>query len=668
MPQTELDQRCSNALRVLAMDGVQKANSGHPGMPMGMAEVAYTLWSRHLKHNPNNPTWPNRDRFLLSAGHGSMLIYSLLYLTGYPLSLEDLQQFRQWESKTPGHPEYDPEIGVEMTTGPLGQGFATGIGMAVAQKHLAAHFNKPDFPVFDNYIYAIVSDGDMMEGISHEAASIAGNLQLDNLIYLYDDNEISIEGSTDITFTESVPDRFKAYGWHVQVVDGHNIDQVDAAIRTAQVEKGKPHLIVCHTHIAYGSPNMQDSHNAHGAPLGDEEIRLTKEAINWPSMEPFFVPDDVIAYYRLALPQGEQAEAQWRELLNRYGAAYPEELKELKRRLSGILPENWSTSLPKYSPENGPMATRAASGKVLTALAGVIPELVGGSADLEPSNKTYLPQRGNFNADNYAGRNFHFGVREHVMGAMLNGITLYGGLRAYGGTFLVFSDYMRPAVRLAALMKLPVTFVWTHDSFYVGEDGPTHEPIEHIAALRAIPGLTVIRPADANETAAAWKVALEKKDGPVALALTRQNLPVIKKAIGKTMEGVSRGAYVLSESPFDRTDIILIATGSEVADALKAQEILEAEHIGARVVSMPSWELFEKQPLFYKLTVLPDSVTRRLAIEAGISMGWERYVGNYGAVVAINHYGASAPASVLKKAFGFTPQQIVERAQQLMAE
>ncbi|MDF1513040.1 MAG: transketolase, partial [Anaerolineae bacterium] len=547
MPKTQLDQMCINALRVLAMDGVQKANSGHPGMPMGMADVAYTLWTRHLKHNPSNPKWSNRDRFILSAGHGSMLIYSLLYLTGYPLSLDDLKQFRQWESKTPGHPEYDPDMGVETTTGPLGQGFATGIGMAVAQKHLAALFNQPEFPIFDNRIYAIVSDGDMMEGITHEAASIAGHLQLDNIIYFYDDNEISIEGSTDITFRESVPDRFKAYGWHVQDINGHDLDAIDSAIRTAQHTKGQPHLIVCHTHIAFGSPNLQDSHHAHGSPLGAEEIRLTKEAMDWPSMEPFFVPENVLAYYRLAIPQGEQQEASWRELLTSYEASYPETSTELHRRLAGKLPEGWENALPVFTPSDS-IATRAASGKALAKLAEVIPELVGGSADLEPSNKTYLPGQGDYQADTPTGRNFHFGIREHGMGAMLNGLTLYGGLKAFGGTFLIFSDYMRPAVRLAALMKLPVTYVWTHDSFYVGEDGPTHEPVEHLMALRCIPGLTLIRPADGNETAAAWKIALEKKDGPVALALTRQNLPTVTQAGSQVYEDVSRGAYVLRDS------------------------------------------------------------------------------------------------------------------------
>ncbi len=668
MPKTTLDQNCINALRVLAMDGVQKAKSGHPGMPMGMADVAYVLWTRHLKHNPRNPRWPNRDRFVLSAGHGSMLLYSLLYLTGYPMTLEDLKQFRQWESKTPGHPEYDLDLGIETTTGPLGQGFANGVGMAIAQKHLAARFNRPDYVVFDHFIYAIVSDGDMMEGISHEAASLAGHLGLDSLIYLYDDNGISIEGSTDIAFTEDVAARFRAYGWHVQSVDGHDIDAIDAAIRAAKAVKGQPHLIVCATKIAYGSPNMQGSEKAHGSPLGDEEVRLTKENLGWPSPEPFFVPNDVIAHYRLAVPQGERAEAKWRDLLTAYEAAYPQEAAELQRVLKGELPEGWEKAVPRFRPDSGAIATRAASGKVLNAIAPALPELLGGSADLEPSNNTYLKGFGDFSKENPLGRNFHFGVREHAMCSLLNGMTLYGGLRVYGGTFLVFSDYARPAVRLAALMKLPVIYVFTHDSIYVGEDGPTHEPVEHVMSLRLIPGLTVIRPADANETAAAWKVALEHKNGPVALALTRQNLPILPEAADLALEGVARGAYILSESPLERVDLILIATGSEVADALAAQKLLQERHVGARVVSMPSWELFEQQPLFYKHTVLPPNVIRRLAIEVGVTLGWERYVGSYGDTIGLDRFGASAPYQRLKEEFGFTPAQIAERAMKLMAE
>jgi len=668
MPKTTLDQNCINALRVLAMDGVQKAKSGHPGMPMGMADVAYVLWTRHLKHNPRNPRWSNRDRFVLSAGHGSMLLYSLLHLTGYPMSMEDLKQFRQWESKTPGHPEHDLDLGIETTTGPLGQGFANGVGMAIAQKHLAARFNRPDYALFDHAIYAIVSDGDMMEGISHEAASLAGHLGLDNLIYFYDDNSITIEGSTDIAFTEDVQARFRAYGWHVQAIDGHDIDAIDAAIRTAKAQKGKPHLIACKTTIAQGSPNMQGSAKAHGAPLGDEEIRLAKDGFGWPSQEPFFVPNDVIAHYRLAVPQGERAEAKWRDLFTGYEAAYPQEADELQRILKGELPANWAQSVPHFRPDGSAMATRAASGKVLNAIAPALPELLGGSADLAPSNNTYLKDFSEFAKENPLGRNFHFGVREHAMGSLLNGMALYGGLQVYGGTFMVFSDYMRPAVRLAAIMKLPVIYVFTHDSIYVGEDGPTHEPVEQVMSLRLIPGLTVIRPADANETAAAWKVALEHKNGPVALALTRQSLPTLEEAADQAMQGVARGAYVLSESPLNRVDIILLATGSEVADALAAQKLLQERRIGARVVSMPSWELFEAQPLFYKHTVLPPDVTRRLAIEAGVTLGWERYVGSYGDVIGLNRFGASAPYQRLKEEFGFTPADIAERAMKLMAE
>ena len=667
MSKTNLDQLSINALRVLTMDAVQKANSGHPGMPMGMADVAYVLWTRHLQHNPHNPRWPNRDRFILSAGHGSMLLYSLLHLTGYPLSLDDLKQFRQWGSYTPGHPEYDLDLGIETTTGPLGQGFATGIGMALAEAHLAAQFNRPGYPLFNHAIYAIVSDGDLMEGISHEAASWAGHLGLERVIYFYDDNDISIEGSTDITFTEDVPARFRAYGWHVQEIDGHDYDAIDAAIRAAQTAKGQPHLIACHTHIAYGSPHQQDTAGAHGSPLGEEEIRLTKEAMGWPSQEPFYVPEQVRANYGVAATRGEQLEAQWRELLTGYAQEFPAEMAELRRLWAGDLPEDWEKSLPSFTPADGPLATRAASGQVLNALAPVIPELTGGSADLDPSNKTSLKGYLFFQHETPDGRNLHFGVREHGMGGILNGMALYGGLRVYGGTFMVFSDYMRPAVRLAALMQVPVVYVWTHDSFYVGEDGPTHQPVEHLLALRAIPGLTVIRPADANETAAAWKVALELRR-PVALALTRQKLPVFEETQEKALEGVARGAYILRDAPQARIDLLLIATGSEVALALEAQRLLAEQQISARVVSMPSWELFNAQPLFYRLNVLPPTTSRRLAIEAGVTLGWERYIGEHGAVIGIDHFGASAPAQVLQEKFGFTATQVVERALRLLTE
>ena len=666
MPQTAFDQLCVNALRVLAMDAVQKANSGHPGMPMGMADVAYVLWTRYLRVNPAHPTWPNRDRFILSAGHGSMLLYGLLYLTGFPLSMEDLQQFRQWGSKTPGHPEYEPHLGIETTTGPLGQGFTNGVGMAIAQKHLAARFDKPGFPIFEHKIYALVSDGEMMEGATHEAASLAGHLGLDNLIYLYDDNEISIEGSTDITFTEDVPARFRAYGWQVQEIDGHDLDAIDAALQVAQTAAGQPHLIVCHTHIAYGSPNKQGSEKAHGEPLGVEEVRLTKEALGWPSQEPFYVPEEVLAFYRQAVERGQAAETAWQALMQQYTAAFPAEAAELQRLLAGTLPAGWEQALP-MSAEGESVATRAASGKVLTALAPIIPELLGGSADLEPSNKTYLKGYGDFQKNQYAGRNFRFGVRELGMAGLLNGLATYPGLRVYGGTFLVFSDFMRPAVRLAALMGLPVIYVWTHDSIFVGEDGPTHEPVEQVMSLRLIPNMTVIRPADANETAAAWKFALEQRTGPVALALTRQNLPTFSR-FEQAMEGVARGGYVLRDSPLETLDLLLIATGSEVHLAVEAQQALAQEGIGARVVSLPSWERFEAQPAAYRESVLPAAVTRRLSIEAGVTTGWQRYVGAAGASIGVDRFGASAPYKVLAEQYGLTTAHVIAEAKALLGK
>ena len=666
MPQTAFDQLCVNALRVLAMDAVQKANSGHPGMPMGMADVAYVLWTRYLRVNPAHPTWPNRDRFILSAGHGSMLLYGLLYLTGFPLSMEDLQQFRQWGSKTPGHPEYEPHLGIETTTGPLGQGFTNGVGMAIAQKHLAARFDKPGFPIFEHKIYALVSDGEMMEGATHEAASLAGHLGLDNLIYLYDDNEISIEGSTDITFTEDVPARFRAYGWQVQEIDGHDLDAIDAALQVAQTAAGQPHLIVCHTHIAYGSPNKQGSEKAHGEPLGVEEVRLTKEALGWPSQEPFYVPEEVLAFYRQAVERGQAAETAWQALMQQYTAAFPAEAAELQRLLAGTLPAGWEQALP-MSAEGESVATRAASGKVLTALAPIIPELLGGSADLEPSNKTYLKGYGDFQKNQYAGRNFRFGVRELGMAGLLNGLATYPGLRVYGGTFLVFSDFMRPAVRLAALMGLPVIYVWTHDSIFVGEDGPTHEPVEQVMSLRLIPNMTVIRPADANETAAAWKFALEQRTGPVALALTRQNLPTLSR-FEQAMEGVARGGYVLRDSLLETLDLLLIATGSEVHLAVEAQQALAQEGIGARVVSLPSWERFEAQPAAYRESVLPAGVTRRLSIEAGVTTGWQRYVGAAGASIGVDRFGASAPYKVLAEQYGLTTAHVIAEAKALLGK
>jgi transketolase len=664
--QEELAQRCVNTLRTLAMDAVQKADSGHPGMPMGMADAAYVLWTRFLNHNPTNPEWPNRDRFVLSAGHGSMLLYSLLHLTGYDLPLEELKQFRQWGSRTPGHPEYGLTPGVETTTGPLGQGFANGVGMAIAERFLAAQFNRPDFPIFDHTTYAIVSDGDLMEGISHEAASLAGHLKLGKLIYLYDDNEISIDGSTDLAFTEDVGARFRAYGWFVQEVNGHDREAIDAALQATHEEAERPSLIICHTHIAYGSPHKQDTAGAHGAPLGEDEVKRTKEALGWPPDAQFLIPEDVLTFYRQAVEVGREAEARWQETFDRYAGAHPEEAALLETLWAGDLPQGWVEQLPTFAPDDGPMATRKASGAVLNAIAADLPTLIGGSADLAPSNKTELKGYEAFQADTPEGRNFHFGVREHAMGGILNGMALHGGVIPYGGTFLVFSDYMRPSVRLAALSHLPVIYVWTHDSVWIGEDGPTHQPVEHLASLRAMPNLVTIRPADANETAVAWKVALERRGGPTGLVFTRQSLPIFDPATVADAENLTRGAYILRDAVDGAPDLILLATGSEVSLALEAQSLLDERGIAARVVSMPSWELFDAQERPYREAVLPPDVTARLAIEAGASQGWETYVGAEGDVMAIDHFGASAPYRDLMEAFGFTPQAVVERAIDLL--
>ncbi|MGQ9492556.1 MAG: transketolase [Anaerolineae bacterium] len=662
----DLDQLCVNTIRTLAMDTVEKAQSGHPGMPMGAAAMAYVLWTRFLKHNPADPTWPDRDRFVLSAGHGCALLYSLLHLTGYDLPLAELKQFRQWDSRTPGHSEYGRTPGVETTTGPLGQGFATGVGMAIAERMLAARFNRPGHTIVDHYTYAIVSDGDLMEGVASEAASLAGHLRLGKLIYLYDDNKITIEGSTELTFTENVAERFEAYGWHVQRVDGHDLRAVEAALRAAQVEQKRPSLIIARTHIAYGSPNKQDSPQAHGAPLGEEEVRLTKKALGWPTEEPFYIPNVALAHFRRALEAGSAAQTAWQARFSAYENAYPELTAEWRRVMSGELPKSWEEHLPTFDSAAEPMATREASGKVLNALAPYIPELVGGSADLAPSNLTYLAGMGDFQAANHEGRNLHFGVREHAMGAILSGMALHGGLRPYGGTFLVFSDYMRPAIRLAAMMRLPVIYVFTHDSIGLGEDGPTHQPIEHLASLRAIPQLTVIRPADATETVEAWKVALQHRKGPVALALSRQKLPIIDRSTYAPASGVTRGAYVLAEASAGHVDLILLATGSEVPLALEARARLEQQGVSTRVVSMPSWELFEAQPQEYQETVLPPQVTARLAIEAGVSQGWCCYVGDKGAVWSIERFGASAPYKVLFQKHGFTVENVVESALEML--
>ena len=663
----DLDQLCVNTMRTLAIDGVQKAKSGHPGMPMGMADAAYVLWTQFLRHNPANPQWPNRDRFVLSGGHGSMLLYSLLHLTGYDLPLDELKAFRQWGSRTPGHPEYGLTPGVEVTTGPLGQGFATGVGMAIAERFLAALFNRPGFPLVGHKVYAIVTDGDLMEGISHEAASLAGHLGLGNLIYLYDDNHISIDGPTELAFTEDRAARFAAYGWHVQQVDGHDRAAVAAAIRAAQAETQRPSIICCRTHIGYGSPNRQDTAKAHGEPLGEDEVKLTKQNLGWPLEPTFHIPEEALRHFRQAVPKGQQLEQEWQALFERYAAAYPEQARLWQQIWSGQLPDGWEQTLPSFSPADGAQATRVVSGKVLNAVAAALPHLVGGSADLTPSNNTEIKTSGWMQPGDLSGRNIHFGVREHAMGAILNGMALHGGVIPYGGTFLVFSDYMRPAIRLAALMELPVIYVFTHDSIGLGEDGPTHQPVEHLPALRAIPHLVVIRPADANETVQAWRFALQQRKRPVALLLSRQNLPVLDRSPLAAAEGLQRGAYVLADA--DGTpDIILMASGSEVPLVLDAARRLAEQGVRARVVSMPSWELFEEQPAEYRNQVLPPNITARLAVEAAVPLGWERYIGERGDVIGLNRFGASAPYQVLFQQFGFNVEHVVQRARALLGK
>ncbi|HEX5413104.1 MAG TPA: transketolase [Terriglobia bacterium] len=663
----ELDLLCINTIRGLAMDAVQKANSGHPGMPMGAAPMAYVLWTRYMRYDPLKPRWPNRDRFILSAGHGCILLYSLLHLTGYDMPLEELKQFRQWGSETAGHPEYNLDRGIETTTGPLGQGFGNGVGMGIAQKYLAAHFNRPGHDLLNYKIYAIVSDGDLMEGVSSEAASLAGHLGLSNLIYLYDDNHISIEGSTELAFTENRAKRFEAYGWFVQKIeDGNDLEAIDAALRAAEAETERPSIIMVRTHIAYGSPNKHDTAGAHGSPLGEEEVKLSKEYLGIPLEPKFYIPDNVLAHFRDAIERGEKAETEWQERLNAYRNAFPDLSAEWDRYVRGEQLANWKSKLPTFKPSDGPTATRQASGAVLNAIADDLPMLIGGSADLSPSTDTLIKKLGYFKKGGYGGRNFTFGVREHAMGSALNGMAL-SGLIPYGATFLIFSDYMRPTLRLAALMGIHSIFVYTHDSIFLGEDGPTHQPIEQIPSLRAIPNLSLIRPADANETTVAWRMAIERNDGPVALALTRQKLPVIDREKYASAEGLAQGAYILGDSPGKRPDIILIASGSEVSVALDGYEKLVAEGVAARVVSMPSWDLFEKQPQTYKDEVLPPLVTARLAIEAAAPFGWERYIGLKGAVIGMTHFGASAPYKVLAEKFGFTSDNIVRRAHQLLA-
>lgn len=662
----KFQEKCINTIRFLAVDGVQQANSGHPGMPMEASDLAYLLWTRIMNYNPRNPEWPNRDRFVLSAGHGSMLLYAMLYLTGYDLSIEELKSFRQWNSQTPGHPEYGCAPGVETTTGPLGQGFATGVGMAMAERFLANLFNRHDFPLVDYYIYALVSDGDMMEGVSSEAASLAGHLGLGKIIYIYLDNRITIEGTTDITFSEDVERRFQAYHWHVQRVDGYDLPGVEKAITLAKEEKSRPSLIIARTHIAWGSPNKQDTPDAHGSPLGEEEVALTKKNCHWPEEPAFLVPEDVLHFFRLSEERGKELENRWKALFADYEKNYPDLALKWKAMHGKPNPALWEGSLPHYDPKQGNIATRKASGQVLAAVAPRLPGLVGGSADLAPSNNTYLNGFGEFKQDN--GPNVHFGIREHAMGAILNGMALSKALIPYGGTFLVFSDYMRPAIRLGAMMKLPVIYVFTHDSIGLGEDGPTHQPVEHLASLRAIPDLVVIRPADAEETVEAWQVALTRQNGPTALILSRQSLPVIERSLYAPAAGLRRGAYIIADAPETEPRLILIGTGSEVHLLLSAYEQLKERGIAVRVVNIPSWELFESQPKEYRDKVLPPNISARLAVEAGSTLGWGRYVGIHGDMIGIDRFGASAPAKVLFQKFGFTVEEVVKRAEMLLTD
>lgn len=677
-----LDQRCINTIRFLAVDAIQKANSGHPGMPMGAAAMAYVLWTRHLRHNPANPQWANRDRFVLSAGHGSMLLYALLHLTGYDLPLSELHSFRQWGSRTPGHPESHLTPGVEVTTGPLGQGISNAVGIALAEAHLAAQYNRPGHTIVDHFTYVIASDGDLMEGVAAEACSLAGHLRLGKLIVLFDDNRISLAGSTSLTFTEDVGKRFEAYGWRVQRVDdGNDLAAIDTALNAAKADLSRPSLILVRTVIGYGAPHKQNSFKVHGSPLGPDEVLAAKKNLGWPTEPSFLIPDDVLDHFRQAVARGRAWEAEWEAAFARYAATYPDLAAEFQRRMAGDLPADWDSTLPTFPANPKGLSTRQASETVLQALAPRLPELVGGSADLNPSTFTWLKGFGDFQSPNaspedtqgvvggewgYGGRNLHFGVREHAMGAMANGMARHGGLIPYTATFLVFSDYMRPPMRLAALMGIRVIFVFTHDSIGLGEDGPTHQPIEHLMNLRAVPNLTVIRPADATETVEAWRAALRNADGPTALVFTRQNLPVLDRAELAPAEGLHRGGYVLWQSDKGIPDVILIGTGSEVHIALEAGKKLAEEGIKVRVVSLPSWELFDRQPADYRESVLPSAVRTRVAVEAGIKLGWEHYVGLEGVVVGMDSFGASAPGDVLYEKFGITAENVAAQARKLL--
>lgn len=678
MNETSLDELCINTIRMLSIDAVQKANSGHPGLPLGAAPMAYVLWMRYLKHNPSNPEWYDRDRFVLSAGHGSMLLYSLLHLTGYPLSIEQIKQFRQWDSVTPGHPERNLKIGVEVTTGPLGQGFGNGVGMAIAEAYLAERYNRPDFKIIDHFTYGLVSDGDLMEGVASEAASLAGHLKLGKLIYLYDNNQMTLSESTHLNFTEDRARRFAAYGWHTQVIeDGNDLNAIDHAIKLAREETERPSLILVRTHIGYGSPHKHDTFEVHGSPLGEEEVKLTKQNLNWPVETSFYIPKKAEEHFHQSIDQGRKAEEIWNAKCAAYEKEYPELGKEFHQLVAGRLTSGWNKNIPQFPPDIKGMSTRVASGKVMQAFNPNLPGFIGGSADLNPSTFTELKNFGNFENPSmavgdiqgsveggwsYAGRNLHYGVREHAMGAISNGLATFKGIIPFTATFLIFSDYMRPPIRLAALSKLQVIYVFTHDSIGLGEDGPTHQPVEHLANLRAIPRLIVIRPGDANETAVAWQVAIETRHAPVALILTRQNVSTLDRKEFASEEGVRYGAYILSDAPNAKPSLILIATGSEVDLIIAAQKKLQQCNILVRVVSMPSWELFEAQSQDYRDSVLLPTVSARLAVEAGISQGWERYVGDQGDVISVEDFGASAPGKVVMHEYGFTVENVCKRA------
>jgi transketolase len=687
---SKLDQLCINTIRFLSADAIQKANSGHPGLPMGAAPMAYTLWTKHLKHNPANPSWADRDRFVLSGGHGSMLLYSLLHLTGYDLPLSELQSFRQWGSKTPGHPESHLTPGVEVTSGPLGQGISAAVGMAIGEAHLAARYNVPPEPtagspghtIVDHYTYVLASDGDLMEGVSAEACSLAGHLGLGKLIVLFDDNLISLAGTTSLTFTEDVGQRFEAYGWHVQHVrDGNDLEAIDAALQAAKAETNRPSLILVRTIIGYGAPNKQNTFKVHGSPLGPDELRAAKENLGWPTEPAFWIPEEVQVQFRQAVPNGKALQAEWETAFDAYAAAHPDLAAEFRRRMAGELPADWDADVPVFPADAKGPATRKTSEVVLQALAPRLPELMGGSADLNPSTYSWLKGYGDFQSPltsakgaqgaiggewGYGGRNLHFGVREHAMGAIINGLALHGGFIPYTATFLTFVDYMRPPMRLLALAEQRAVFVFTHDSIGLGEDGPTHQPIEQVMNLRAVPNMVVIRPADANETAEAWKAAIRYTHGPTALIFTRQGLPILDRSAYPSAENLHRGAYVLWQSADGAPDVILIGTGSEVHIALEAGKKLAAKDVKVRVVNMPSWELFDRQPAEYRESVLPPGVRARVAVEAGIALGWERYVGLDGVVVGMTGFGASAPGPLLYEKFGFTADNVADQAEALL--